>query len=161
MLGLGFRGSTHESCVHWYRLYLVTGLLAGDPLSFSRHPELVTMMWAISPRGVSPGSPDIKQLKLTRWQARQDYNILLGINFNNGDLPRDSLEIEKFNWVNFFLLIWSICWTYALQRFLASCWKAFESFEMFQLSDGHTDIWTSRAGSLMQNRRHLRFEVKS
>ena len=52
-------------------------------------------MWAISPRGVIPWSPDIKQLKLTRWQSGQDYNILLSINFNNGDLPRDSLKIKK------------------------------------------------------------------
>ena len=63
MVTCKFRGQIHDSFVHWYHLYLlVTGLLAGDPLSGDHD----VMMWAISPRGVSPWSPDIKQLKLTR-----------------------------------------------------------------------------------------------
>ena len=83
----------------WQVYWLVTSL--------SRHP-VVTMMWAISPRGVIPWSPGIKQLKLTRWQSGQDYNILLSIKFNNDDLPRDSfLDIENFKYrdIYFFYIL--------------------------------------------------------
>ena len=78
-------------------LYLaVTGLLAGDqslPSPGGDHD-----VGHLTP-GCHPWSPGIKQLKLTRWQSGQDYNILLSIKFNNDDLPRDSfLDIENFKY---------------------------------------------------------------
>ena len=78
-------------------LYLaVTGLLAGDQSLPS--PGGDRDVGHLTP-GCHPWSPGIKQLKLTRWQSGQDYNILLSIKFNNDDLPRDSfLDIENFKY---------------------------------------------------------------